>query len=78
MNDWTDKKTISVFESLLAKDIKAYQWWHNNLKTTEPTMDRGDWVTVQKEFKKWWLSLPEPEEDPEMKREELEQMRLTC
>ena len=39
-------------------------------------MDRTDWATVRKEFKKRWPPLPEPEEDPEAKREELEQMRL--
>src|SRR6266481_9922682 len=75
-NDWTDKKTINVFESLLAEDKKAYQWWHDELKAAEPTMDREDWATVQKEFKKRWKPLPEPEEDPETKREELAQMRL--
>ena len=75
-NDWTDAKIISVFEALLAEDKKAYRWWHKDLKITEPSMDRTDWATVQKEFKKRWPPLPEPEEDPEAKREELEQMRL--
>jgi len=75
-NDWTDTKTIGVFESLLVEDKKAYKWWHEDLKATEPTMDRTDWTTVWKEFKKRWPPLPEPEEDLESKREELEQMRL--
>ena len=75
-NDWTDDKAISVFESLLAEDKKAYKWWYEDLKTDEPTMDRTDWGAVRKEFKKKWPPLPEPEEDLESKREELEQMRL--
>ena len=75
-NNWTDVKIISVFEALLAEDKKVYWWWHEDLKITEPSMDRTDWATVQKEFKKRWPPLPEPEDDPEAKREELEQMRL--
>src|SRR6266481_6130047 len=35
-----------------------------------------DWTTVRREFKKRWPLLPEPEEDLESKREELEQMTL--
>jgi len=46
------------------------------LKVTDPTMDRSDWVTVRKAFKERWPPLPEPEEDTELKQEELEQMRL--
>jgi len=76
LNDWTDDKAINVFESLLAEDKKAYRWWHKDLKIAELTMDRTDWTTVRKEFKKRWPLLPEPEEDLESKREELEQMRL--
>ena len=75
-NDWTDDKAINVFKSLLAEDRKAYRWWHKDLKTAEPNMDRMDWDTVQKEFKKRWPLLLEPEEDLESKREELEQMKL--
>jgi hypothetical protein len=37
-NDWTDTKIISVFEALLAEDKKAYRWWHEDLKITEPSM----------------------------------------
>ena len=58
---------VSVFESLLAEDRKAYQWWHDDLKATKPIMDREDWAAVWKEFKKRWPPLPEPEEDPEAK-----------
>ena len=47
-NDWTDMRIISVFESLLAEDRKAYRWWHEDLKIAEPTMDRMDWATIQK------------------------------
>ncbi len=75
-NDWMDAKTIDIFESLLAEEKKAYRWWHDKLKSTHPTMDRKDWAAVRKEFKKQWPPLPEPEEDTESKREELEQMRL--
>ena len=71
-NDWTDPKIISVFEALLAEDKKVYQWWHEDLKITEPSMDRMDWATVWKEFKKRWPPLPELEDDPEAKREELD------
>src|SRR6266481_2709680 len=76
-NDWADTKAISIFESLLVEDKKAYRWWHEDLKVAEPTMDRTDWAAVRKEFKRRWPPLPEPEEDLEAKREELEQMRLT-
>ena len=76
-NDWTDDKAVSIFESILAEDKKAYKWWHKDLKTMEPTMDRKDWAAVRRAFKERWLPLPEPEEDLESKREELEQMRLT-
>src|SRR6266481_8453798 len=76
-NNWVDTKAISVFESLLVEDKKAYRWWHEDLKVAEPTMDRTDWAAVRKEFKRRWPPLPEPEEDLEAKREELEQMRLT-
>ena len=47
-NDWTDTKAISVFESLLAEDKKAYKWWNDDLKVAELTMDRMDWATVRK------------------------------
>ena len=47
-NDRTDMKIVSVFESLLAEDKKAYRWWHEDLKTAEPTMDRTDWATVNR------------------------------
>src|SRR6266481_7153794 len=43
-NDWTDAKTIGVFESLLAEEKKAYRWWHEDLKTTNPSMDRANWA----------------------------------
>src|SRR6266481_8611057 len=39
-------------------------------------MDRENWTTVRKAFKERWPPLPEPEDDTESKREELEQMRL--
>src|SRR6266481_3413565 len=75
-NDWTDAKTIGIFESLLAEEKKAYRWWHEDLKMTNPGMDRADWATVRNKFKKRWPPLPEPEEDMESKQEALEQMRL--
>ena len=75
-NDWTDEKAISVFESLLAEEKKAYKWWHEELALTNPTLNKSDWAAVRKAFKERWPPLPEPEEDIESKREELEQMRL--
>src|SRR6266481_8795056 len=66
-NDWTDDKAVSIFESLLAEDKKAYKWWYKDLKTTELTMDRKDWVAVRKAFKERWPPLLEPEEDLESK-----------
>ena len=53
-NNWTDVKIISVFEALLVEDKKVNRWWHEDLKITEPSMDRTDWATVRKEFKKRW------------------------
>src|SRR6266481_3684091 len=75
-NDWTDTKAISIFESLLAEEKRAYQWWHEDLRAMDLTMDRANWTMVRKAFKERWLPLPEPKEDTESKREELEQMRL--
>src|SRR6266481_912397 len=75
-NDWSDTKTIGVFESLLAEEKKAYRWWHKVLKMTNLTLDRTDWAAVRNKFKMRWPPLPEPEEDMESKHEELEQMRL--
>jgi hypothetical protein len=75
-NDWTDKKAINVFVSLLVEEKKAWKWWHTELGTSNPTMDRTKWDEVRAEFKKRWPPLPEPEDDMELKREELEQMKL--
>lgn len=75
-NDWSDARTINIFESLLAEEKKAYQWWHEELRVTNPTLDRSDWATIRKAFKERWPPLPEPKGDTELKWEELEQMRL--
>jgi len=74
--NWVDAESLKNKESLLAEDKKAYKWWYEDLKTTEPTMNRTDWTRVRKEFKKRWPPLPELEEDLEAKQEELERMRL--
>src|SRR6266481_3516366 len=67
VNDWTDAKAIRIFESLLAEEKRAYRWWHEDLRATDPTMDRENWTTVRKAFKERWPPLPEPEEDTESK-----------
>src|SRR6266481_3048698 len=67
-NDWADTKAISIFESLLVEDKKAYRWWHKDLKGAELTMDKTDWAAVRKEFKRRWPPLLEHEEDLEAKR----------
>ena len=75
-NDWSDKKAIDVFESLLAEEKCAWKWWNIEMPLTHPTLDRTDWSDVRSEFKKRWPPLPEIEDDADLKREELEAMML--
>ena len=75
-NNWTNTKTMGIFKSLLAEGKRAYHWWHQELQATDPTIDRTSWIAVKKAFKERWPLLPELDEDMELKREELEQMRL--
>ena len=75
-NDWSDKKAIDVFKSLLAEEKCAWKWWNVKMPLMHPTLERMDWSDVRKEFKKRWPPIPEIEEDTDLKREELESMIL--
>ena len=66
-NNWTDTKAISIFESLLVEEKRAYRWWHEDLRAMDLTMDRANWTMVRKAFKERWLPEPKPEEDTESK-----------
>ena len=75
-NDWSDKKAIDVFESLLVEERCAWKWWNTEMPLTHPTLDRTEWSDVRKEFKKRWPPLPKIEYDADLKWEELESMTL--
>ena len=75
-NDWSDKKAIDVFESLLAEEKCTWKWWNTDMPLTHLALDRTDWVEVRKVFKKRWPPLPNIEDDADLKCEELEAMRL--
>ena len=75
-NNWLDKKAIDVFESLLVEEKCTWKWWNTEMPLTHPGLDRTDWTEVRKVFKKRWPPLPDIEDDVDLKREELETMRL--
>ena len=58
-NDWSDKKAIDVFESLLAEEKCAWKWWNAEMPLTHPVLDRTDWVEVRKAFKKKMAAPPQ-------------------
>ena len=75
-NNWSDKKAINVFESLLAEEKCVWKWWSVEMPLTHLALDRTDWAEVRKVFKKRWLPLPNIKDSADLKREELEAMRL--
>ena len=75
-NDWSDKKAIDIFESLLAEEKCMWKWWNMEMPLTHPVLDRTDWAEVRKVFNKRWPPLPNIEDDVDLKCEELKAMRL--
>ena len=75
-NDWSDKKAIDVFKSLLVEEKCTWKWWNTEMPLTHPGLDRTDWTEVRKVFRKRWPPLPDIEDDVDLKCEELETMRL--
>ena len=75
-NDWSDKKAIDIFESLLAEEKCAWNWWTMEMLLTHPALARTDWAEVRKAFRKRWPPLPDIEDNADLKHEELEAMRL--
>ena len=75
-NDWSDKKAIDIFESLLAEEKCVWKWWNEEMPLTHLVLERTDWAEVRKAFKKRWPPLPNIKDNADLKCEELEAMRL--
>src|SRR6266481_5198556 len=41
VNDWSDKKVIDMFESLLEEEKCTWKWWNVEMPLTYPTLVTG-------------------------------------